>query len=77
MISAELSECLMAVSPRYYHGKMERKSTALPVGGGGGGRLSEINQGNDILQLQISQQCQVGVLTDKKAIVVTEKRISI
>ena len=66
----------MDVSPRYYHGKMERKSAALPAGGGGG-VLSQINQANDILQLEISQQCQVGVLRDKKAIVVTEKRISI
>ena len=66
----------MAVSPRYYHGKMERKSAAL-LPTGGGGVLSEINQANDILQLEISQQCQVGVLRDKKAIVVTEKRISI
>ena len=74
MISAELSECPMVVSPRYYHGKMGRKSVALPTGGGG---LSEINHANDILQLEISQQCQVGVLRDKKAIVVTEKRISI
>ena len=55
---------------------MERKSPALPAGGGGGG-LSQINQANDILQLEISQQCQVGVFRDKKAIVVTEKRISI
>ena len=77
MISAELLECLMAVSPRYYHGKMERKSAALHTAGGGGGVLSQINQANDILQLEISQQCQVGVLRDKKAIVVTEKRISI
>ena len=67
----------MAVSPRYYHGKLERKSAALPTAGGGGGVLSQINQANDILQLEISQQCQVGVLRDKKAIVVTEKRISI
>ena len=66
----------MAVSPRYYHGKMKRKSPALPAAGGGGG-LSQINQANDILQLEISQQCQVSVFRDKKAIVVTEKRISI
>ena len=67
----------MAVSPRYYHGKMERKSAALLPTAGGGGVLSQINQANDILQLEISQQCQVGVFRDKKAIVVTEKRISI
>ena len=67
----------MDVCPRYYHGKMKRKSAAPPAAGGGAGLLSEINQANDILQLEISQQCQVGVLRDKKAIVVTEKRISI